>query len=325
LDLHYPVFRIWVTILSLDMDIPTIQPRKLKSGDTISIVAPAGTVKQRTEFENGIAALERMGFRVRYQDRIFQSFRYLAGNDQERAEELMRSFEDPSIQAVMALRGGYGCSRLVPLLLEKRLRQYPKVFIGFSDSTTLHLFFRRRFGWVTIHGPMAASLSNIAAAEEDHLASLLTDPKYRPTFQFNQLETWSPGLAEGIIVGGCLSIIAASIGTSYEIKTEGKILFLEDQGEAPYRLDRMLTHLYLAGKLQNVAGILLGSFLDCEPERKDYTAADALRDILIGLKVPILAGFPAGHGRENWAIPFGVRVRLNADARSIEFIDSAVK
>jgi muramoyltetrapeptide carboxypeptidase len=307
------------------MDIPTIQPQKLKAGDTISVVAPAGTVEQRKGFEDGIAALERMGFRVRYPDRIFESFRYLAGGDQDRAEELTQAFEDPSIQAVIALRGGYGCSRLIPFLLEKRLRQHPKLFMGFSDLTTLHIFFRRRFGWVTVHGPMAASLGNVANDEEDHLVSLLTDPDYRPTLHFSQLEAWSPGTAEGILAGGCLSIIAASIGTSYEIKTEGKILFLEDQGEPPYRLDRMLTHLYLAGKLQNIAGILLGSFLDCEPERGDYTAADTLRDILTNLKVPIIAGFPAGHGRENWSIPLGVKVRLDADARSIQFLDPAVK
>ncbi len=307
------------------MDIPTIQPPKLSAGDTISIVAPAGTVDERLGFETGVASLERMGFRVRYQDRIFHSARYLAGGDQERAEELMGAFEDPSIHAVMALRGGYGCSRLIPLLREKRLRPHPKVFIGFSDITTLHMFFRRRFGWVTVHGPMAASIGKVTSEEENHFVSLLTDPGYRPVLHFDHLETWSPGTAEGILVGGCLAIVAASIGTPYEVKTDGKILFLEDQGEPPYRLDRMLTHLSLAGKLDNVAGILLGGFLDCEPTQANYTAADTLRDILTRLNVPVIAGFPAGHGPENWAIPLGAKVRIDADARSIEFLDSAVK
>jgi muramoyltetrapeptide carboxypeptidase len=307
------------------MDIPTIQPQKLKAGDTISIVAPAGTIEQRAGFESGIAALESMGFRVHYRDRIFHSARYLAGDDRERAEELMEAFEDPSIQGVMALRGGYGCSRLIPLLVEKRLRQHPKVFIGFSDLTTLHIFFRRRLGWVTVHGPMAASLGDLSEDQQNHLFALLTDPEYRPVFHFNQLETWSPGTAEGILAGGCLSIVASSIGTSYEIKTEGKILFLEDQSEPPYRLDRMIMHLCLAGKLQNIAGLLLGSFLDCEPERGNYTAADTLRDILVNLKVPIIAGFPAGHGRENWAIPLGAKVRLDADRRAVEFLDPTVR
>jgi muramoyltetrapeptide carboxypeptidase len=308
------------------MDIPTIQPPNLKTGDTISIVAPAGTVQKRDDFESGIAVLERMGFRVRFSERIFRSFRYLAGEDSDRAEELMSAFEDSSVQAIMALRGGYGCSRLIPWLKEKRLRPHPKVFIGFSDVTTLHMFFRRRFGWITIHGPMAASpsLGKITPDQGSHFLSLVTDPGYRPVLSFDGLERWSPGQAEGILAGGCLSIVAASIGTPYEIKTEGKILFLEDQGEPAYRLDRMLTHLFLAGKLQQVSGVLLGNFLDCDPSNEKYTAADTLRDILTSLKVPVIAGFPAGHGLDNWALPLGAKIRIDADARTIEFLDSAV-
>jgi|WetSurMetagenome_2_1015567.scaffolds.fasta_scaffold12463_2 muramoyltetrapeptide carboxypeptidase len=307
------------------MDIPTIQPPKLRRGDTVSIVAPASTVDQRQGFESGIAMLERMGFRVRFDERIFDSSRYLAGDDSARAEELMRAFENPSIQAIMALRGGYGCARLIPYLMEKRLRQHPKVFMGFSDITTLHMFLRRRFGWVTIHGPMAASIGNIPDEQQRHLISLWTDPEYHSTFHFDQMQTWSPGSAEGILVGGCLSIIATSIGTPYEIKTEGKILFLEDQGEPPYRIDRLLMHLHLAGKLQNLAGVVLGSFSDCEPSHGDYTASDTLREILTRLGVPVIAGFPAGHGPDNWAIPVGMKVRMDADARSIEFRESAVR
>ncbi len=307
------------------MDIPIIQPTKLKRGDTISIVAPASTIEQRDLLQPGISVLERMGFHVRVEDRIFHSFRYLAGDDSARAEELMSAFEDTSIGAIMALRGGYGCSRLIPHLMEKRLRSHPKIFVGFSDLTTLHMFFRRRLGWSTIHGPMAASLSSITADQEKHFLSLLTDPGYHPVLHFDRLETWFPGTAEGLLTGGCLSIIAASIGTAYEIKTEGKILFLEDQGEPPYRIDRMLTHLLLAGKLQSISGVLLGNFLECEPTKGDYTAFDTLRDILTNLGVPILAGFPAGHGPENWAIPLGAKVRLDAGSRTIEFLDAAVR
>jgi muramoyltetrapeptide carboxypeptidase len=309
------------------MDIPIIQPPKLKRGDTIAIVAPASTIEQRDLLRPGISALERMGFHVRVEDRIFHSFRYLAGDDRARAEELMSAFEDSSIGAIMALRGGYGCSRLIPHLMEKRLRPHPKVFVGFSDLTTLHMFFRRRFGWITIHGPMAASpsLGGITADQEKHFLSLITDPDYHPTLHFDGLETWFPGTAEGFLTGGCLSIITASIGTAYEIKTEGKILFLEDQGEPPYRLDRMLTHLLLAGKLQSVSGVLLGSFPECEPTKGKYTALDTLRNILTDLGVPVLAGFPAGHGLENWAIPLGAKARLDADSRTVEFLGPAVR
>jgi len=309
------------------MDIPTIHPPRLKTGDTVAIVAPAGPIEQRDGLLRGITSLERMGFHVQFEERIFQSSRYLAGDDVSRAEELMRAFENPAVQAVVGLRGGYGCARLIPLLLEKRLRHHPKVFMGFSDLTTLHLFLRRRFGWITFHGPMAASpaLGDISADQEKHLLSLWTDPTYRPTFSFAQLETWAPGSAEGILVGGCLSLIAASIGTPYEIKTEGKILFLEDQGEPPYRLDRMLTHLYLADKLQCLAGLILGSFCECAPTQGSYTAQDTLMEILGKLNVPVIGNFPAGHGAENWAIPLGSRVRIDADMRTVELLESAVQ
>lgn len=308
------------------MDIPTVKPTCLKIGDTIAIVAPAGPIEKRDALERGIAALERMGFHVRISERIFESFRYLAGDDSSRAEELMGAFEDPSVQAVIALRGGYGCSRLIPLLKEKRLRHHPKIFMGFSDLTTLHLFFRRRFGWITIHGPVAVSsaLGNIAGDHEKHLLSLWTDPEYHPTLNFPQLEAWFPGSAEGILVGGCLSIIDASIGTPYEIKTEGKILLLEDQGEPPYRLDRMLTHLYQAKKLQSLAGLIIGEFRDCEPSEGSYTAGETLREILAELQVPIIANFPTGHGPDNWAIPLGAKVKIDADTRTVLFLDSAV-
>lgn len=313
------------------MDIPNIHPTRLKIGDAVAVIAPASPVESHKEagrlispLDSGIATLEKMGFRVRFDQRIFQSCRYLAGNDVDRAEELMRTFEDSEIQAIIALRGGYGCSRLIPLLKEKRLRNFPKIFMGFSDLTTLHMYFRRRFGWITFHGPMAASIGGLTIQQQAHLLSLLTDPNYRPMFEFEQLEIWKPGIAEGILTGGCLSIVATSIGTPYEIKTEGKILFLEDLGEPPYRLDRMLTHLRLAGKLEGIAGLLLGDFLDCEPAQGGYTAKESLREVLNDLDVPILAGFPAGHGGNNWAIPFGVKIRMDATNRSINFLESAV-
>jgi muramoyltetrapeptide carboxypeptidase len=308
------------------MDIPAIQPSRMKKGDVIAIVAPASPIELRDALEGGIAALERMGFRVHFSDRIFQSSRYLAGNDPERAEELMQAFEDPLVKAIIALRGGYGCARLVPLLTEKRLRPHPKIFIGFSDLTTLHLYFHKHFGWTTIHGPMAASpaLRNITPQQEQNFISLLTDPNYHPALSFPYLETWIQGVAEGPLIGGCLSLITASLGTAYEIETEGRILFLEDQGEAPYRLDRMLTHLRLAGKLQPLAGILLGDFQDCESTQGNYSSSEILREALAGLKIPVIANFPAGHGRDNWAIPLGANVHLNANEGIIKFMDSAV-
>ena len=197
------------------MDKPTIQPPKAKIGDTVSIIAPGSSTELREEFGQSVATLEKMGFQVRFDDRIFQSNRYLAGDDAFRAENLMHAFEDPSVSAIIALRGGYGSARLIPHLSKKRLRRHPKIFMGFSDITALHLFFRRHFGWTTIHGPMTISpgLGSFPRDQELHLLSLWTDPDYRPVLSFPQLETLYPGSAEGTLTGGCLSIITTSIGT----------------------------------------------------------------------------------------------------------------
>jgi muramoyltetrapeptide carboxypeptidase len=308
------------------MDLPNTFPRALVPGDTIRIVAPASTTEDHDAFQRGVVTLEQMGFKVQYDERIFENLRYLAGEDGARAEELMRAFEDPETKAILALRGGYGCSRLIPLLDERRIRSRCKVFMGFSDLTTLHLFFRRRFGWVTVHGPTAASaaLSGMPPEMKQHLLSLWTDPDYRPVFSFPQLESWAQGTAEGRLVGGCLSLLAASVGTSFEPKTDGKILFLEDVEEPPYRIDRMLQQLKLAGKLDKVAGILLGTFHECGPSRGDYSAEDTLKELLTGMGIPILADLPAGHGPENWPFALGARVRFDANLRRIEFLEGAV-
>ena len=307
------------------MDVPLTQPQGLKPGDTIAVVAPAGTIISRDVFNGGIASLERMGFRTRFDDRIFQSSRYLAGCDADRAGELIRAIEDTSVRAIIALRGGYGCARLIPLLNENRVRKNCKIFMGFSDITTLHLLFNK-CGWITFHGPMAANeaLAKISAECERHLVSLWTDPDYRPALRFPQLESWSSGAADGILTGGCLSLVAASLGTSYEVRTEGKILFLEDTGEPPYRIDRMITHLRLAGKLDSAAGLLLGHFSERGEQGRDYSIGDVLRDVLSGLNIPILANFPAGHIGDNWPLPLGVKTRLDADARTLHLLAPAI-
>lgn len=309
------------------MDIPNVHPPAIRPGGTIGVVAPAGPVESREALDRSVSTIERLGFRVRFEPRILESTRYLAGDDRARAGELIRAFEDPEIDGIIALRGGYGCARLIPWLDEKRLRPNCKLFMGFSDLTTLHLYFRRRFGWVTVHGPMMTSavLGDPPADLEQHLVSLWIDPEYRPTLSFPQLEAWQEGEAEGHLVGGCLSLVVASLGTPYEVRTEGRILFLEERGEEPYRIDRMLTQLRLAAKLDGVGGILLGSFEGCEPESGGYSCAEVMRELLSNLDAPVLAGFPAGHLPDNWPLPLGTRVRLDAGGRTLEFLDSCVR
>jgi muramoyltetrapeptide carboxypeptidase len=308
------------------MDIPIVRPKALKPGDRIAVVAPAGPVEDPLDLHKGVAALERMGFRVEFDERIFRASGYLAGSDEERTAELVRAFVDPEIMGVVALRGGYGCSRIIHLLDQGRLRSHCKVFMGFSDLTTLHMFFRRRFGWVTFHGPMAASptLGNISPEQQRHLFALWTDPAYLPSLSFPELQAWSPGTAEGELTGGCLSLITASLGTPYELHTSGKILFLEDLGEAPYRIDRMLTQLLLAQKLDQIAGVLLGTFRDCDPGKSGVSVEEVLKDLLCRLKVPVIAGFPSGHGPANWVLPLGSKVSLDASIPRVRFLEGAV-
>lgn len=307
--------------------MPVIRPRALTAGDTVGIIAPAGPVDREEALTAGIATLERLGFRVRFDRRIFQATRYLAGPDEARAEELMRFFEDPEIRAIVPLRGGYGCARLLPLLQEARLRDNCKVFMGFSDLTTLHLYFQRRYGWATIHGPMAvsASLANLSGPEERHLLRLWTDPEYLPEYCIPEMEIWNHGSADGSVTGGCLSLVVAGIGTEWEIDTEGRILFLEELGEPPYRVDRMLTQLRLAGKLDGITGIILGTFVECDPPDESYKVDDVLKEILGKLQIPIIAKFPAGHGPLNRPFPLNLPARLDTDRKSLRLLSPLVR
>jgi len=309
-----------------NMETPLIRPEALKPGDTIAVIAPAGPIENRDNLYRSAASLESLGFRVRLNDRIYSSTRYLAGPDEDRAEELMHTFEDPDVHAIVALRGGYGCSRLIPLLQPERLRHRCKIFMGFSDLTTLHLYFRRHFGWITFHGPvaMSAALADPESDQMSHLLRLWTDPSYLPALSFPQMETWTRGSSEGELLGGCLSLIAASLATPCEPRTENKLLFLEDLGEQPYRLDRMLTQLLLAGKLQQLAGVLLGNFQDCDPPGEAREAEATLREIVEKLDVPVIVHFPAGHGPENWVLPLGARVRLDTASCTVSLLEPCV-
>jgi muramoyltetrapeptide carboxypeptidase len=171
---------------------------------------------------------------------------------------------------------------------------------------------------------VSKAMADLSGDQEAHLVSLWTNPEYVPQLAFPELTAYAPGVCEGRLAGGCLSLVVASLGTCYEIRTEGKILFFEDLGEPPYRIDRMLMHLKLAGKLESAAGVLLGSFADCDEGASGYTSADVLREFFEPLGIPVLANFPAGHGAGNWVLPLGVRVRLDADNRTLQFLEPAV-
>ncbi|MGH9766675.1 MAG: S66 peptidase family protein [Blastocatellia bacterium] len=308
-----------------------IKPPALRPGDTVAVVAPASNLKA-DYLARGVAELDRLGFRVKYEPGILDKARYTAGNDKRRANELMRAFADPEIKAVWAARGGYGSMRLFKLLDENLLGQRPKVFIGYSDMTALHLYFYRRFGWVTFHGPMAAK--DLAGGEEHYdseiLIKAITSASPLGEIRSPQTEMLHRGASarvSGRLVGGCLSLISAMMGTPDELDTRDSILFLEDTATRPYAIDRMLQQLKLAGKLLEVRGIVFGEMTDCvQHADQGYRIQDALTECTADLDVPVMFGLPSGHSpRGNLTLPLGVTATLDANRGVLSIDEAAVE
>lgn len=294
----------------------------------MAVVAPASNLKA-DYLARGVAELERLGFRPRYDPGILDKARYTAGDDRRRAAELTRAFADPEIKAVWAARGGYGSMRLFELLDEQLIGQFPKVFIGYSDVTALSLYFYRRFCWVTFHGPMAAKdlAGGEAHYDRETLIRAITSASPLGEIKSERIETLhrgAEGRATGRLLGGCLSLIAATMGTPYELDARGSILFLEDAATRPYAIDRMLRQLKLAGKLDEVRGIVFGEMIDCvQHADQGYRIQDVLAECTADLNVPVIFGLPSGHSpRGNLTLPLGVTATLDA-ARGVLSVDEA--
>jgi muramoyltetrapeptide carboxypeptidase len=282
------------------------------------VIAPAGPF-DRASFEAGLAVLGER-YRLQYGSGIFEQQRYLAGDDARRLAELTRALTDPTIGAVFCARGGYGTMRLLEkLALHPRYTDVP--IVGFSDITALHQW-RQRHGFVSVHGPVMTQLGRLGRSTHERLFSLLESTA--PAAALNGTETFVGGSAEGALLGGNLSVFTRLLGTPFMPELEGAILLLEDVGERPYRLDRMWMHLQLAGVFRQVSGIVLGSFTACEERDETYTSQDVLRELAVATGLPCAAGFPIGHGDSNEPVPLGVRVRLDATAKQLTFLESAV-
>ncbi|MBS1790627.1 MAG: LD-carboxypeptidase [Acidobacteria bacterium] len=312
-----------------------IKPAALKPGDLVSVVAPASNLKG-DYLAGGVAELERLGFRVTHRPDILEKARYTAGSDERRAEELMEAFADPAVKAVWAARGGYGVMRLLPLLDENVLRANPKIFIGYSDMTALHLYLYGRFGWVSFHGPMAAKdlaqVSESGAEHYDHETLLAAVAQPKPMGAINSTKTemlhrGSGKTASGRLLGGCLSLIAAMMGTPDELDTRGAILFLEDTGTRPYAIDRMLQQLRLAGKFDEVQGIIFGEMTDCvQHAEQGYSIQDVLAECTADLGIPVMFGLPSGHSPiGNLTLPLGVMATLDAERGALSVNEAAVR
>ena len=295
--------------------LPMLRPPALQVGDCIGLAAPASPFRHE-EFFAGIAALRALGFRVYYTPQVFDKYRYLAGSDAARAADLQHLFTHPDVKAIFCCRGGYGAQRLLPYLDAGVIRAHPKIFVGYSDLTSLLLYLHSQCRLVTFHGPVVVGdlWQGLPLDVQQQRTGVLrgeAQAMQPPASQLAALTMLQAGEAEGILLGGCLSLFVCSIGTPFQPDTRDTILFLEDRGERLYAVDRMLTYLRLAGVFAGVRGIVFGSMERVEADRHlPYGMAEVILDVLGDLQIPILSGFPAGHCAQPLLLPFGVRAAI---------------
>ena len=313
---------------------PTLRlPRRLSPGGTIGIAAPAGPIDE-ARLAAGVAMLEGAGFKTIRRDDVCARRGYLAGDDARRATELMGLVDDPRVEAIVCARGGYGAQRILARLDARRVRAAAKPLVGFSDVTTLHLWLRRRAGLVSFHGPMLERGGALEVLELGALVAALTGKGRLPVVLRG--EPGFGGSAEGRLVGGNLTLLAASLATPWEIDTRGAILLFEEVHEAPYRIDRLLGQLAAAGKLGSVAAVGVGALVGCEAEPRGIdpnlhgaargpTAREVVEEVLRPLGVPVAFGLPFGHSRPNLAWPLGVRARLDGRRGTLHILERGVR
>lgn len=297
-----------------------VKPRALRAGDTVGIVAPASNIK-RELLGQGCDGLRQLGYKPFYFDSILEKDWYFAGSADRRARELEEMFVRDDVKAILCARGGYGANHLLGRLDPGKIVSHPKIFVGYSDITTLLTCFADSAGFVTFHGPMAtkdfALADGVDLASWEAATSGVSDWETGPNSGAVGLVN---GAGEGILYGGCLSLLVASLGTPHEIRTAGTILFMEDVNARPYQVDRMLMQLKLAGKLNGVKGIVFGEMLDCVQTRdQGYTLEEVVLRIVGELGVPVAYGLRSGHvTRKNITLPIGVRASLSVNDNDVK-------
>jgi muramoyltetrapeptide carboxypeptidase len=300
--------------------VHVIRPPRLRAGARVAVVAPAGPVPPDA-FAAGAAILGGR-YTLVHDERIFARQGFLAGDDDARAGELARALADPTLAAIFCARGGYGLMRILDRLDAAAFARAPKLVVGFSDVMALHAW-AYRAGVASLHAPVVTQLGRVPA--EDAAALFDACESASPPAPVTGLNAISGGRAEGPLVGGNLELISRLVGTPWALPLDGAILLLEEVGERPYRLDRQLTQLRLAGALDRLAGVVLGDFVECAEKDGSPPAAEAvLAERLGGRGIPVVSGAPVGHGTRNRALPHGTRVRLDAGAGTLTFLESAV-
>ena len=300
-----------------------IRSPRLRAGDVVRLVAPSGPVP-RDAFETGLAVLEQR-YDVRFEEALFTREGFLAGSDERRLGELTAALGDRDARAIVMARGGYGLLRILPFIDPAALRAAPRPLVGFSDGTAL-LAFAARAGVASIHGPVLTQLGALAAADQQALFRLLEEPA--PGVVLADLDELTPGRVQGPLLGGNLEVFSRLLGTPFLPDLAGAILFIEDSGERPYRLDRLITHLDLAGVFSAVSAVVVGNFGGCqEPESLragSPTAEEVLLERLGRLPIPVVLGAAVGHGARNFALPYGCLAELDTRHGTLVALEGAV-
>ena len=300
-----------------DIPVPRIKPPALQPGDTVAIVAPASNI-QRDLLDAGSDMLRRIGYKPFYLDSIFDQDLYFAGSAERRAREVEEMFVRDEVRAVLCARGGYGSNYLLGKVNLEKIARHPKIFVGYSDNSTLLTHFSDAVGLVTFHGPMVTK--DFAHADGVDLSSweaALTGRSEWTVPSDSGMKPLVEGSVEGVLYGGCLSMLVASLGTPYEIRTTGTILFLEDVATKPFQIDRMLMQLKLAGKLESVRGIIFGEMTDCIQQKdQGYSLEEVVLRVVGDLGIPVAFGLRSGHvSHRNVTLPIGVRAALSVKSR----------
>lgn len=307
--------------MQINREMPLVKPPALRAGDTVGIVAPASNIK-RELLDKGCEALRQLGYKPFYFDSILEKDLYFAGSVERRARELESMFTCADVRAIVCARGGYGANYLLNALDPQKIVSNPKIFVGYSDVTTLMTCFTDSAGLVTFHGPMVTK--DFARENGVELASWQAALTGLSQWELDLgagsgVKGLMEGAAEGVLYGGCLSMLAASLGTAHEIRTAGTILFIEDVATKPYQIDRMLMQLKLAGKLSGVRGLIFGEMLDCfQTAEQEYTLEEVILRIVGDTGVPVAFGLRSGHvSRRNVTLPMGVRAGLKVSQKDV--------
>lgn len=301
-----------------------ITPKFLYKGARIAIVAPASCLKVEGEerekvLTQVVQVLADIGLEAVLYPTCRSGYAYLGGTDEERAKDIMDAFTDPSIDGIFCLRGGYGVQRMLDLLDFDKIKENPKWFAGYSDITALHIALNQKCELITYHAPMPSTEmidDKYDAYTKEWLEKAMFGVLQGELPSYTECEAMNGGKAEGVLCGGNLSLVSSSLGTPYEIDTKGKILFLEDVGESPYRIDGMINHMRLAGKFDDCAGIVMGYYTNCEPEDTAMTLKQIFKDLLPGDK-PVILNYSCGHELPTMTLPLGKMAKLDADAKTL--------